>query len=215
MVLAFRHPKPCTNLVIRRSRLYVRIAPQSGPPMCASMSTRPDVSRAPCPRAISGVLTARAHVLPHAWARRCDVHVARAEWRFAPLPTRRRPAARTSVRCGTPRSRRRRARRRGSAGCWRPGGSRAARRRTGNSRPALPFAPQRLDHDLGLVRRHHRVLVALEEDHRLRQPIGVIAAASARDSAPPPADKARSASRDSAISNLWVSRASALASLTP
>src|SRR6266446_8381185 len=32
----------------------------------------------------------------------------------------------------------------------------------------ISIAPQRLDHDLGLVRRHHGVLGALEKDHRLR-----------------------------------------------
>src|SRR5215470_15630910 len=36
------------------------------------------------------------------------------------------------------------------------------------------FAPQHIDHHLGLVRRHDRVLLALEEDHRLRQPLRVI-----------------------------------------
>src|SRR5215467_4520922 len=39
---------------------------------------------------------------------------------------------------------------------------------------SIAIAPQRLDHDLGLVRRHYGVLGALEENHRLRQPIGVI-----------------------------------------
>ena len=38
----------------------------------------------------------------------------------------------------------------------------------------IALAPQRLDHGLGLVRRHDGVLVALEEDHRLRQPVRVI-----------------------------------------
>src|SRR5215831_2458758 len=38
----------------------------------------------------------------------------------------------------------------------------------------VSLTPQRLDHDLGLVRRHHGVLGTLKKDDRLRQPIGVI-----------------------------------------
>src|SRR6266511_3402932 len=38
----------------------------------------------------------------------------------------------------------------------------------------VALAPQRFDHGFCLVRRHDGVLVALEEDHRLRQPIRVI-----------------------------------------
>src|ERR1700730_11837885 len=37
----------------------------------------------------------------------------------------------------------------------------------------LAPAAERRNHGLGLVRRHDRVLVALEEDHRLRQAIGM------------------------------------------
>src|SRR6266536_425560 len=38
----------------------------------------------------------------------------------------------------------------------------------------IALAPERLDHAFCLVRRHDGVLVPLEEDHRLRQPIRVI-----------------------------------------
>src|SRR6185436_9606519 len=38
----------------------------------------------------------------------------------------------------------------------------------------IALAPQRLDHAFCLVRRHDGVLIALEEDHWLRQPIRVI-----------------------------------------
>ena len=38
----------------------------------------------------------------------------------------------------------------------------------------IALAPQRLDHGFCLVRRHDGVLITLEEDHRLRQPIRVI-----------------------------------------
>src|SRR5215470_1406205 len=38
----------------------------------------------------------------------------------------------------------------------------------------ISIAPQRLDHNLGLVRRHHRIVGTLEKDNRLRQPIGVV-----------------------------------------
>jgi hypothetical protein len=36
-----------------------------------------------------------------------------------------------------------------------------------------PAVAQRLDHCLSLVRRHYRILVALEEDHRARKAVGV------------------------------------------
>src|SRR6476659_8295560 len=36
-------------------------------------------------------------------------------------------------------------------------------------RDRIAFAPERLDHDLGLVGRHDRILLLLEEDHRLGQ----------------------------------------------
>src|SRR5215468_5530334 len=38
----------------------------------------------------------------------------------------------------------------------------------------ITFAPQRLNHTFRLVRRHDGVLLPLEEDHRLRDPIRVI-----------------------------------------
>ena len=38
----------------------------------------------------------------------------------------------------------------------------------------LALAPERLHHGLGLVGRHDGVLVALEEDHRLRQALHVM-----------------------------------------
>ena len=38
----------------------------------------------------------------------------------------------------------------------------------------IASAPQRLNHTLRLVGRHDGVLLPLEEDHRLRQPIRVI-----------------------------------------
>src|SRR5262245_45738560 len=38
----------------------------------------------------------------------------------------------------------------------------------------IAFAPQRLNHTFCLVRRHDGVLLPLEEDHRLREPIRVI-----------------------------------------
>src|SRR5215471_10346141 len=38
----------------------------------------------------------------------------------------------------------------------------------------VSLASQRLDHDLGLIRRHHGVFGTLKKDDRLRQPIGVI-----------------------------------------
>ena len=38
----------------------------------------------------------------------------------------------------------------------------------------ITVAPQRFDHDFGLVRRHHSILGALEKDDRLRKPIGMI-----------------------------------------
>src|SRR5262245_39882654 len=38
----------------------------------------------------------------------------------------------------------------------------------------IALAPERRDHRFGLVRRHDRVLLALEEDHRFREPIRVI-----------------------------------------
>src|SRR5262249_50705015 len=38
----------------------------------------------------------------------------------------------------------------------------------------ISIAPQRLDHNFGLVRRHHRIIGTLEKDNRLRQPIGVV-----------------------------------------
>src|SRR6516165_2973792 len=38
----------------------------------------------------------------------------------------------------------------------------------------IALAPQRLNHAFCLVRRHDSILVPLEEDHRLREPIRVI-----------------------------------------
>src|SRR6266567_3813936 len=38
----------------------------------------------------------------------------------------------------------------------------------------IAFAPKRLDHGFGLIRRHDRVFIALKEDHGFRQPIHVI-----------------------------------------
>jgi hypothetical protein len=61
----------------------------------------------------------------------------------------------------------------------------------------IAFAPQRLNHSFCLIRWHDGVLVTLEEDHRLSRADARDRRASARDIALPPADRVRSASRDS------------------